>query len=482
LKDLLATAGVDSIIGPPEVAYGWRGNHPFVTDFSHGFSQPLEAGNRTVDIPVPKIGGINEPRGLVRGHVIAVQLEITGATDVRPDWTFSVPNVRALAPFLTDYDGVLLHFDRPTADGRVLAASSAAQTVSISAVPCVGIFDKLIEASGWSGQQTPGGVFTSRLIERLGGPGSTIANQPGARAGLLEAARSQQGRVSGAIIQRIRQYQGAWPGLLSSAHARSDYHGGIFRFLLARGILRPSLPVACPHCTTSTLVRPEDLVTQMKCEMCLQDFPLGLALGMRTNGRNDWHYQLAGHVGEHRLSEALPVMAVLQVLTTYGYMSSSTVPYLLGWKVQGPGLDCEVDVAAILDDRGRPVVVVGEAKHHLKSIDENDLHNLGLLQRHFREQNIECFILTAVLRDLRQEEVDVLREFANQPPRTLPSQSSIEPVFPIVLTGRDLSVPPFEEHSNQWAPGDGVVGLARESCRRNLGMTAGDYSSDGDRR
>jgi hypothetical protein len=131
LKDLLATAGVDSIIGPPEVAYGWRGNHPFVTDFSHGFSQPLEAGSRTVDIPVPKIGGINEPRGLVRGHVIAVQLEITGATDVRPDWTFSVPNVRALAPFLTDYDGVLLHFDRPTADGRVLAASSAAQTVSI---------------------------------------------------------------------------------------------------------------------------------------------------------------------------------------------------------------------------------------------------------------------------------------------------------------------------------------------------------------
>ena len=52
----------------------------------------------------------------------------------------------------------------------------------------------------------------------------------------------------------------------------------------------------------------------MKCEMCLEDFPLGLALGMSPNGRNDWLYQLAGHVGESRLSETLPVMAALHVL------------------------------------------------------------------------------------------------------------------------------------------------------------------------
>jgi hypothetical protein len=40
----------------------------------------------------------------------------------------------------------------------------------------------------------------------------------------------------------------------------------------------------------------------MKCEMCLREFPLGLALGTKVNGRNDWLYQMVGHVGPDRLS------------------------------------------------------------------------------------------------------------------------------------------------------------------------------------
>src|SRR5262249_28374592 len=158
----------------------------------------------------------------------------SSATSVRPDWTFSIPNVRKLAPFLIDYDEALLHFDRPTTDGRVLSISSRAQTVSISAVPSIAIFNKLIEASDWSGRQTPGGVFLTRLIERLGGPTSTIANQPGARAGLIEVARSQRGRPSGAIVQYIRKHQGSWPNPFASSQLRSGYPGQVFRYLLAK--------------------------------------------------------------------------------------------------------------------------------------------------------------------------------------------------------------------------------------------------------
>ena len=480
LAELIADAGVGPMPSPPDGAFGWKGDHPFTTSFSHPFSQPLHDNGRTVGIPVPRIGGSAELRRQPHGDVIAMQVEITSAVSIKPDWTFAVPNVRSLAPFLAEYDGVLLHFDRPTADGRALSAPSGAQAVSISAVPSVAIFGKLTEESGWSARQTPGGVFVARLIERLGGPSSTIANEPGARAGLLEAARSQQGRPSAAIIQRIRQHQGAWPDTFASEQSKADYAGGVFRYLLAQGILRPVLPVACPHCTTSNAVRPEDLTTQMKCEMCLQEFPLGLALGLSPNGRNDWHYQLAGHVSEDRLREALPVMAALQVLTAFRYLSPPGVPHVLGWKVQGPDVDCEIDVAAILDERGQPVVVIGEVKHHLKSVDANDLRNLGLIQRHFRERGIECFILAGVLRDLRPEEIAALREFAHRPPRTLPARSSIEPVLPIVLTERDLSVPRFGEHPLQWAAGDGVIGLARESCRRNLGMTGMEDAIDSD--
>jgi len=138
-------------------------------------------------------------------------VEISATSGVRPDWTFSVPNKRSYAPVLREYDGVMVSFVRPVADGRALSVSSGAREVLISAVPSSTILGKLIEEPGWSARQTPGGVFVTRFIERLGGPGSTVANQPGARAALLEVARSERGRPSGAIVQSIKD--GRAPGL-----------------------------------------------------------------------------------------------------------------------------------------------------------------------------------------------------------------------------------------------------------------------------
>jgi hypothetical protein len=223
-------------------------------------------------------------------------------------------------------------------------------------------------------------VFITRFIERLGGTESTLANQPGARAALTMIARSERGLPSGAIAQAIKRHQGSWPGPL-----RGDpggYPAAVFQFLLRQAILRPVLPVECPYCTRSIAFRPEDLTVQMKCEMCLKEFPLGLALGMRLNGQNNWLYQVAGHVGHDRLSEALPVMAALQVLSARNYGRGPGIPYALGWAVKGPQLDCEVDIAAVVDYHGLPAVVIGEVKSWKDSIDLNDLANLGKIQQH----------------------------------------------------------------------------------------------------
>jgi hypothetical protein len=322
-------------------------------------------------------------------------------------------------------------------------------------------------------------VFVTRFIERLGGPGSTVANQPGARAALLEVARSERGLPSGAIVHSIKRWKGSWPETL--AGDADGYPAAVFQFLLRQAILRPVLPVACPYCTSSVAFRPEELGTQMKCEMCLREFPLGLALGMKANGRNDWLYQVAGHVAHERLSEALPVMAALQVLCSRRYYRESAVPYVLGWAVKGPGLDCEVDIAAVLDYRGMPAVIVGEVKSWQDSIDVNDLNNLRRIQQHIRGQGVECFILAAVMRELRDDETSALRDFAQHPPCTLPAESAIEPVLPIVLTERNLSATRFgRDHPNHWSPADGVVGLAKESCRQNLGMTGLEPDMDGE--
>jgi hypothetical protein len=74
------------------------------------------------------------------------------------------------------------------------------------------------------------------------------------------------------------------------------------------------------------------------------------------------------------------------------------------------------------------------------SIDANDLNNLGRSQRHIREQGVECFVLVAVMRALREEETTALRDFA-QRPRTLPARTAIEPVQPIILAEQNRSAP-----------------------------------------
>jgi hypothetical protein len=255
LAELLATRGVTPMTVSPEsglnLAHGWYGDHPFTTGFEESFSQPLEEDGRLARIPLPVIGGGSRANDAPRGDVAAVHVSIHTVSGVRPDWTFSVPNKRSYARLLREYDGVLLHFERLVPGGRALSASSGSREVVISAIPSAAILGKLIEA--WSDRQTPGGVFVTRLIGRLGGATSTLANQPGARAALLAVARSERGLPSGAIVEAIKDRQGSWPGPLGGDAA--GYPAAVFHFLLRQAILRPVLPVDCPYCTSSIAVR-----------------------------------------------------------------------------------------------------------------------------------------------------------------------------------------------------------------------------------
>jgi hypothetical protein len=55
-------------------------------------------------------------------------------------------------------------------------------------------------------------------------------------------------------------------------------------------------------------------------------------------------------------------MATLQVLCSRSYYRESLTPFVLGWAVKGPALECEADIAAVLDYRGRPAVIVSAAR------------------------------------------------------------------------------------------------------------------------
>jgi hypothetical protein len=102
--------------------------------------------------------------------------------------------------------------------------------------------------------------------------------------------------------------------------------------------------------------------------------------------------------------------------------------------VPGPGerpaLECEADIAAVLDYRGRPAVIVGEVKSRMKSIDVNDLSHLKTIQQHIRDKGVECFVLAAVMRELREDETRALRTSRSARPAPCPRTQLSSPSCP----------------------------------------------------
>ena len=148
------------------------------------------------------------------------------------------------------------------------------------------------------------------------------------------------------------------------------------------------------------------------------------------------------------------------------------MPHVLGLQVGTGGRRSEIDLALILEDRGRPVVIIGEVKSWRDDIDENDLANLAWVQEHFREKGIECFLLAASLKkQLTAAERTCLRTICEAAPNTL-ERRSLKPALPIVLTRDDLSVPVLnEQHPGQWGGlRSELPATAIESCKRNLSL------------
>jgi hypothetical protein len=239
------------------------------------------------------------------------------------------------------------------------------------------------------------------------------------------------------------------------------------RYLLERKILYPVLPVRCPTCTAEIPLRPEDLRSDHHCNLCGADTPLGLALGYRE--RNYWMFRLAPEISPERLSETLSVMAALSVMCSQS--RSNAYPFVLGIEAESPSAKFEVDIFMVLEGSSRPVVIVGEVKSFRDHIDAEDVEHLTTLQKVLRDKGIDCYILAATLQPtLTQETVAALRSACEASPGSLGRQ--ILPVFPIVLTRKNLSVPQLhDDHPRRWhEAGKGLSAIAFESCRRNIGL------------
>jgi len=470
--------GIDIFSVPPRS----RESHPLATAYRRRFSLTIPDGEYSVAVPLPTApfslqGDIDEP-----DRIVVAQISILQESGLGSGKTFAVPNARKISPLLSSWVNYPEVFCRPAGEGLAMGVSASAEQAYIRAVPTEAIIEKILEGSKWTTSRSPSGRFATQLIELLGGPRSTAGNQPAVRWVLDTAARSPHGHLIPVLIDSAKKAQGDWPNrIFSRDEANRDYPAGVVRYLLARKLLRPVLPVECPECATKGYLTPESLATDYSCDMCGKVNPLGFILALKNSA--PWHYKTASTLTAEQIAETMPIMATVNVLhALFGAVGGgSEIPYVLGLKVrEGKAWECEVDLVLLANNRGAPVVIIGEVKSYRDPISATDLANLSKVQQYFRSEGIECIILAATLREkFEGDELQALRNACTQSPgRPLDRFASLRPTLPIVLTARDLSAPEHtEHHPTRWGVYDALE-RAEASCRRNLGLSDMDYVGD----
>lgn len=436
----------------------------FTTDFRvSGIDQ-----NGSIPIPLPRLmEGRNDLR--TQQGMVAVDLQLESSANVPVGFTFDVPNIRELALPMLLMSSPLEIFRRPCPRGQSIGLSVSKREVEVTLIRTIDAFSELLRDSNTSVSQSDSGVFAAHMIDKLGGEGSTVANQPGYRAVLQCASRAPMGTKIARLINEAKKYRGKWP---SYDFRVDEYPKNVVYELLAKKILLPHFSIKCPRCTNETGIRPSDLDFERTCDFCGFTHPFGLALGLHQN--SDWVYRISGNMPTDRLAETLPIMAALNTLQSFkldsGSISSASV---LGLKYKSSNLTCEIDIATFLTFNYFPVLVIGEVKSYRDPISRKDVENLLSVQRDFLTRGIAVRIMLATLREsFEPDELADIRDALGRLEMIPHPIGHNQPNLPIIFTANDLSVDALDkDHPGHWGgPGTSLEFIARESCKRNLGL------------
>lgn len=432
---------------------------------------PPTARSVMVRVPtVPLVPGVHQ----VMPGTVAVEIDIYDVPGLDPRSTASLPPYRRFGSLLQR--SMLGHADhvRVTAEGNgvVLGVSAPSDEVPIGFANNLDAIRTLFDDEDLKVSQSDAGRFQTRAAEMLGGPFGGVMVQPGVRALIDKAARSNAGLTLQQLRAEVKKDHGAWPDKLTAFRATvDDYVDLTVNYLLFTGLFVPMLDVHCSNCRVESQVSPRDLDATIQCEFCGESFRLALSLAL---SKPRWRYRLASHLGPEKVKALLPALATMSLLGQMSTGRGGAMTHAFGVDFKFAGRKrVEADIVAYL---GRPdwTVVIGEVKNS-NWIDANDVENLEELQRRLSNKSVRSILTFATLKDrLAPEEAAALRALVERSTTVTTAFGGLVPRLPLVLTARNLSLPPFEDqHPTRWTqPGthDGIFATAIESCKRNLGL------------
>lgn len=453
-------------------------------DFGHpGLETRFESTFRGEFRPTASVGMVRTPTvplTSAAGHspgVVAVELSLYGAFGLDPRSTAQLPPYRRHGKLLETLIGTVdINHVRITAggDGVVVGQQASRDEVPIGFASHIDGIQVLFDDDTMSVEQSDEGRFQTRASEMLGGPRGTLLLHPGVRAVIDKTAASPTGLNLEQLRTTVRNKCGEWPNAMFSDVTPKDYAINVVNKLLFSGLFVPMLDVHCSNCRVESQVSARDLDATIRCEFCGDEFKLALSLAL-SSSKSKWRYRLASHLTPQKVTALLPALATASLFGQFQSVEGPEHLHAFGVKFSPSGRDpIEADIVTYL---GQPfwVTVLGEVKTS-NWIDEKDVRNLEDLQCRLDGKKVRSLLLFATLKDeFAPTEVRVLRELVERCTQTTTAHQAVVPRFPLLLTGKDLSLPwSHEEHPWRWGEDrsylDGIFGTAAESCRRNLGL------------
>lgn len=451
---------------------------PFRTSFDVSVSGTPSTGE-SIRVPLPKTDLIPDQGGWDPRQYLCARVTFRWERELPERTSFRAPAVRGLCPALRWAVSVTAPLVRGVGDGVVVACRVTDDDLDLGILDSTYVIERLLQNAQLEARVSDAGLWMARIIDSLGGAGSSLASQPAVRE-VLERASRDKGANPKELRSEAAKAAGAWRDYIRVWQHGRDYEQWVLGVLASRRVIEPAFSYGCPACGLKQLLPPDRTGSVLRCEDCEVETPL--ALQVILGGA--WRLTTRRLLDQKRLRATYPLLSSLRLLQDMS-RDQAALHYALGLSISRGDRKFEIDFAILYhDDDCGPALIVGESKTR-NEVAPEDVDNLELIQEAVRDMGVECFIAISCNKsELSAPERERLRQSAD---RFLwgiaPDKSGTSDVnLPIVLTRGPLTLPDDHTDHPRQAIGShrtSLSALAHWTCKRELGLsgigTPGDW-------
>jgi hypothetical protein len=348
-------------------------------------------------------------------HLVA-SLKLYGVNDEQHTFTPPyVPELNEMAgrAMLLEYEKMRLEPDRV---GVIVDATD--HDITLRALSVSEVIEHTFALCGLNVEPSNSGLITRQLVSRMGGyDGGRAFKIPGVRR-LIKTYGPNASFSKRAALQAIGRADPI-TGARFSDHAQLYIEPRtscpltpqmVFEHLVAKGLFRIGVDLACPSCNLTSWIPLETLKQSNTCELCgaIHD-------STRQLVNTEFTYRRSGVLGiEKNAQGAIPVALLLQQLSVnlrnVGREILLAPSYNLRPIADRTLPQCETDFVVIYPEThpDPPALIIGECKDEGDRINQRDIDNLRAVADAV-PRRFEPYILLARLSPFSPEEIALAR-------------------------------------------------------------------------